>query len=58
MRYIGDSIGTAYEKWGEGDTVFISSPTGTGKTTFILNTYLPYLAAQRKKCFILLTALF
>lgn len=49
MRYIGDSIGTEYEKWGEGDTVFISSPTGTGKTTFILNIYLPYLAAQGKR---------
>lgn len=56
MRYIADSIGTKYEEWLRGiadnkvigDTVFISSPTGSGKSTFILKVFFPYLAKKRK----------
>lgn len=36
MVFIADSIGTEYKKWRAGDTIFISSPTGSGKTTFVL----------------------
>lgn len=49
MQYIADSIGTEFQDWRERDTIFISSPTGTGKTTFILKIYLPYLVTQGKK---------
>lgn len=56
MGYIGDIIGNEYKSWGEPNllginpkAIFISSPTGSGKTTFILNTFLPYWASQGKK---------
>lgn len=49
MGYIGDSIGTDYMTWEAGASIFISSPTGSGKTTFILETFLPYLAKERKR---------
>lgn len=49
MYYIADAIGSDYEKWVAGDTVFISAPTGSGKTTFILNIFLPYLARKKIK---------
>lgn len=55
MGYITNEIGDGYKKWGESDwgtkpeTIFISSPTGSGKTTFILNTFLPYWASKGKK---------
>ena len=49
MRYITDSIGSEYEKWTEESSVFLSSPTGSGKTTFILKTFLPYWASKGKK---------
>lgn len=44
MKYVADKIGEDYKNWSLGSNVFISSPTGSGKTSFILNTYLPYLA--------------
>lgn len=49
MTYIADSIGTEYEQWKGGDVVFISSPTGSGKTTFILNVFLPFLVKTGQK---------
>lgn len=57
MEYIENSIGEKYKEWVLGakagdklaDTVFISSPTGSGKTTFILDTFLPYMAQKGKK---------
>ena len=41
MKYIADSIGNDYKNWGAGEVVFISAPTGSGKTTFILKNFLP-----------------
>lgn len=41
MTYIVHSIGDDYKKWAEGDIIFISAPTGSGKTTFILKDFLP-----------------
>lgn len=40
MAYITDVILNDYEKWDPGDKVFIEAPTGTGKTTFILEVFL------------------
>lgn len=49
MKYIEDSIEEKYKNWGERFTIFISSPTGSGKTTFILKVLLPYLAKKGQK---------
>lgn len=49
MKYIRDSIGEDYINWKEGDTIFISSPTGSGKTAFILNELLSHLADKGKE---------
>lgn len=48
MKFISDSIGELYKEWKNGDAIFISAPTGSGKTTFILKTLLPYLAKQEQ----------
>lgn len=42
MKYVKDVIRNDFENWLPRDTVFIESPTGTGKTTFILNEFLEY----------------
>ena len=50
-------IGQEYKKWewqgegkaGYGNRIFIDAPTGSGKTTFILQTLLPYYSAQGRK---------
>lgn len=48
MQYISDKIGDGYKTWEEGGMIFISSPTGSGKTFFILETLLPYARQQNK----------
>ena len=45
---VSDVLGGEYQKWKPNDKIFISSPTGTGKTYFILNVLLPY-AYQKEK---------
>ena len=49
MEYIAEKIGDNYQEWKNGDVVFISSPTGSGKTTFILKKLLPYLAEKGQR---------
>lgn len=46
---VTDKIGDEYREWKRGDTVFISAPTGTGKTYFILNTLLSYAKEKNQK---------
>lgn len=41
--YISDTIRDEYKKWKNGDIVLLTAPTGTGKTTFILEKLLPYV---------------
>lgn len=60
-KWVSDYIGEYYKTWSNGidketnqrikigDKVFISAPTGTGKTYFILNTLLPYFYSHNKK---------
>ena len=48
-RYISDKIKEEFFCWGQGDMVFISSPTGSGKTTFIFKRLLPYYAKSGYK---------
>lgn len=47
--FIGDSIGETFKEWGPGSAIFISSQTGSGKTSFILYKLLPYAKEQKKK---------
>ena len=65
MEKVADLIGDEYEKWGARERVpfdneetawienekciFISSPTGSGKTYFILKVLLPYVLKKRQK---------
>lgn len=49
MKYISDDIGEEYKEWTSGQSVFIASPTGSGKTTFIFDTLLPYYASKNRK---------
>lgn len=49
MEYIAEKIGDNYQEWKNGDVVFIFSPTGSGKTTFILKKLLPYLAEKGQR---------
>ena len=39
--YLEEVIGNQYRKWKNGEWIFISAPTGTGKTTFVLNQLVP-----------------
>ncbi len=47
--WVTDEIGTDYERWQENDKIFIAAPTGSGKSTFVLMTLLPYMARQNKR---------
>lgn len=46
---VTDKIGDEYREWQRGDTVFISAPTGTGKTYFVFNTLLSYAKETGRK---------
>ena len=50
--YLRDFIGERYKKW-KRKKIVISAPTGSGKTTFVLEVLLPYYAEQGKKVLIL-----
>lgn len=48
MRYISDIIKDEFKQWTNHKPILISAPTGSGKTTFILNNLLPYVKEQGK----------
>lgn len=39
--YLEEIIGNQYRNWKSGEWIFVSAPTGTGKTTFVLNQLVP-----------------
>lgn len=39
-QYVSDLIGDEYKSWKEGDYVIIATPTGSGKTTFVVSKLL------------------
>lgn len=56
-RWLSDGIGADYEEWRCSGTnslprppnhIFIESPTGTGKTSFIINKLLPFAAKHQR----------
>ena len=46
-KFLADEINDQYESWGPGDIIFITAPTGTGKSHFILHVYLKWLIERR-----------
>lgn len=46
---VANVIGEAYTEWKNKEQIFICAPTGSGKTTFVLKTLLPYFAERGKK---------
>lgn len=44
--YVSDVIADDFKLWRGGDSVFVETPTGTGKTTFILERLWPYFKSQ------------
>lgn len=42
-KYIAEEIGENYKYWNPGHIIFITAPTGAGKSHFILHTYLKWL---------------
>lgn len=48
-RYLSDIIGEEFLQWQPGDIVYMSTPTGSGKTSFILNNLLPHCAMRQEK---------
>lgn len=48
-RYVTDMIADEYLSWQKGDSIFIATPTGSGKSTFILKRLLPHAIKLRKK---------
>lgn len=49
QQYISDIVGDDYKHWELGKTTIINTPTGSGKTHFILNKLLPYAASINEK---------
>lgn len=48
MPFVTDIVGSTYQNWKAGDSIIISSQTGTGKSTFVLEKLLPNAIAQGK----------
>ena len=47
MEWLTNRIGEEYKRWTNRDKVFIASPTGSGKTYFILKQFLPYFSKKK-----------
>ena len=48
-KYLVDIIREAYRGWEAGDVIFITAPTGTGKTHFIFYTLLEHIIRNKKR---------
>ncbi len=48
-KYITEAIGSEYMNWNPGDRYMINAPTGSGKTTFIIDILLPYAIKNDRK---------
>lgn len=46
--YVTTLVGPQYQDWKPGDKVVITTPTGSGKTTFVLRSLLPHAMTQGK----------
>lgn len=49
MEYLSDKIGNSFIEWERGTSQFITAPTGSGKTTFVLNNLFEHALNKKKK---------
>lgn len=49
MKFVSQIIGEEYKQWKRGQTIYLTSPTGSGKTTFIFDFLLPYFVENNMK---------
>lgn len=42
MEYLSDKIGDSFTRWVRGSFHFIATPTGSGKTTFVVKKLLAH----------------
>lgn len=47
-RSVQKAIGDEFQLWSADTPVFIEAPTGTGKTSFVYNSIIPYALSQEK----------
>ncbi|MCI9594980.1 MAG: DEAD/DEAH box helicase family protein [Lachnospiraceae bacterium] len=52
MKWVSDYIGEEYKDWEGGNKIFITSPTGSGNTQFILKTLLSCFSIENKKLYL------
>lgn len=48
-KYISDEIGDKYKEWEKQNLVFLTAPTGSGKTTFVLEKLVEYAESRNAK---------
>lgn len=48
-RFISDEIGNEYQEWKLQNLVFLTAPTGSGKTTFVLEKLVEYAESRNAK---------
>lgn len=48
-RFISDEIGNEYQEWRIRNIIFLAAPTGSGKTTFVLEKLVEYAASKNAK---------
>ncbi len=49
VTYVSEAIGDDYKKWDYNKTIFIKTPTGSGKTTFIFKNLLKHVMHNKGK---------
>ncbi len=49
VEYISDKIGEEYQNWEAREIIFITAPTGSGKSYFMLHIFLKYLIQKGGK---------
>lgn len=52
-QFISNIIQDEFKTWGNAEKLFLIAPTGKGKTSFIVSSYLPYHASLNHKVLIL-----
>lgn len=49
ILHVSEIIGEGFHEWKAGQKILITTPTGSGKTTFIFDVLLPYAESQNKQ---------